>query len=352
MKIRILKYFLSLIFILLIFQILNFNQANFLPNENIDFKNHKKQEVYSVLFDQYNAHFVKKVNLTKPLHPKSLYLPIICQKSANIFVTTTLCIHEIPNDIHVSGSVWKYGIWEGHIVEKFLNFLTKDKDTLAIDIGSHIGIFTLFAAKVGRDVLSIEPFFENIIRIHKAAKIEKLTHRITLIANAISNYSNRTKKLTRENDNIGGQSLFIFKNENLFSSKDRKYLVKTITFDDLIDFLPLRSNGRVYQKAVLKIDIEGFEIYAFEKAEIFFDSIDVRAVFMEWGQMPKLINHFQKVDKMVTFFTKRNYVPYKINKPLTQLKIINFFVDFFRPENELPIEYWENWSWDVVWIKK
>lgn len=352
MKISTIKYFLLFFLFFLIYQISKLNKTNVLLPENIFFEEKNKQDFFSALFDRSSSSLVKKINLTKPLHPKNLYSQIICRKSAKILVTTTLCIHEIPSDMHVSGSVWKNGIWEGHIVEKFLNFLSKDKDTLAIDVGSHIGIFTLFAAKMGRDVLSIEPFHENIIRIHKAAKIEKLTNRITLIANAISNFSNKTKKLTRENGNIGGQSLFIFKDENSFSSEDRKYLVKTITFDELVEHIPVRSDGRIYRKAILKIDIEGFELYVFEKADQFFNAIDIRAVFMEWGQMPKLINHFQKVEKMIAFFTKRNYVPYKINKPLTQFYLINFFVDFFRTEYELPIEYWENWSWDVVWIKK
>ncbi|RMZ95584.1 hypothetical protein BpHYR1_050626 [Brachionus plicatilis] len=301
-----------------------YHTLNILNDENFE----------SVLLEQpKDDSFIRIVDLTKPLIPKNIYSPIPCRKSAAIFVSTTLCIHDTSKDIHVSGSVWKKGIWEGHIVEKFLKILIQDPECLAIDIGSNIRIFTLYAAKIGRDVLSIEPFYENIIRLHKAATIEKLAHRITLVANAVTNRANETKKLTYEKENIGGQSLFIFKNEKVDSSENGRYFVRTITLDDLVVYLPKRSNGLKYKKAVLKIDIEGFELYVFENASILFDAVDIRAVFMEWGNMPK------------------NYVPFKINQPLTEYKLINYFVDLFRTENELPIRYWENWSWDIFYAK-
>ncbi|RMZ97522.1 kinesin kif17, partial [Brachionus plicatilis] len=136
------------------------------------------------------------------------------------------------------------------------------------------------------------------------------------------------------------------------SSENGRYFVRTITLDDLVAYLPKRSNGLKYKKAVLKIDIEGFELYVFKNASRLFDAVDIRAVFMEWGNMPKLIDHYDKVENMIKFFKKRNYVPIKINQPLTEYKLINYFVDLFRTENKLPIRYWENWSWDVVWLKK
>lgn len=63
------------------------------------------------------------------------------------------------------------------------------------------------AAKLGSRVLSIEPFYDNVIRLHKAALKENLTHRITLIQNALFDKRNQIKLLTENNENIGAQTL-------------------------------------------------------------------------------------------------------------------------------------------------
>ncbi len=81
-------------------------------------------------------------------------------------------------------------------------------EALAIDVGSNLGQFTLFAAKFNHSVVAVEPFWDNIVRIHKAAKIEGLDKRITLITNALSDKRHEIKALTAVSDNVGGQSLY------------------------------------------------------------------------------------------------------------------------------------------------
>ena len=39
----------------------------------------------------------------------------------------------------------------------------------------------------------------------------------------------------------------------------------------------------MYKQAILKIDIEGFEPFAFQHAAKLFDAIDIQIIFMEWG---------------------------------------------------------------------
>ena len=53
--------------------------------------------------------------------------------------------------------------------------------------------------------------------------------------------------------------------------------------DDLVDYLPKKVNNESYAKAILKIDIEGFDPLAFEYARHLFESIDIEVIFMEWG---------------------------------------------------------------------
>jgi hypothetical protein len=60
--------------------------------------------------------------------------------------------------------------------------------------------------------VTVEPFHENIIRIHKSSTIEKTQSKITLIKNALSDKRNEIKRLAANSNNIGGQRYVLLKN--------------------------------------------------------------------------------------------------------------------------------------------
>jgi hypothetical protein len=113
-----------------------------------------------------------------------------------------------------------------------------------------------------------------------------------------------------------------------------EYLVETILMDDLVDQIPLNANGQRFTKAILKIDIEGSEPFAFQHAGKFFDALDIQVIFMEWGNLPKLVGKEKDVEQMIGFLMSRNFVPYNGNQPLDKSN-------------------WKsNWSWDIYWKKQ
>ena len=88
-----------------------------------------------------------------------------------------------------------------------------------------LGQYTLFAAKMGHKVVSVEPFYENIIRIHKSSYLANTYSNIILITNAISNKRNEIKLLEQSFNNIGGQSLVKNKDQN-FEKNDNWFLLQ------------------------------------------------------------------------------------------------------------------------------
>lgn len=78
-------------------------------------------------------------DLNKALEPASEYDPIQCRKSAVYYVSTTLCVHNLNQDVHVSGSIWREGVWEPHIVRPFTDYLNQHPDWLVLDVGAQIG---------------------------------------------------------------------------------------------------------------------------------------------------------------------------------------------------------------------
>ncbi len=84
----------------------------------------------------------------------------------------------MSKDVWVSGSIWNSGVWEEGIVKKWVSNVKKYKDCFVLDIGANIEQYTMFAAKIGRDFISIEPFEDNILRIQKPAHLENLQNKI------------------------------------------------------------------------------------------------------------------------------------------------------------------------------
>ena len=215
--------------------------------------------------------------------------------------------------------------------EPFVEFIHRNLDCLVIDIGAQIGEYTLFAAQLVK-VLTVEPFYDNILRLHKAARMENIQHRITLIQNAISDRRGEVKMLEPSSNNIGGQGLLNSKKKTYSKNVYNKYLVETIIFDDLVEYLPKTNENKMHKTAILKIDIEGFEPYAFQNAHKLFDAIDIKVIFMEWGTLAKERELNEYIVHMIDFLVRRNYSAYGNNELLNTDK-------------------WNMWPWDVIWKK-
>jgi hypothetical protein len=84
----------------------------------------------------------------------------------------------------------------------------------------------------------------------------------------------------------------------------------------------------------MKIDIEGFEAYAFAHAQKLFAKLDIRRVYMEWGHTGNKMSEKEKeaVKNLVEFLVTRNYTPTDKNIALD-------------------LSHWNEWPSDIVWIR-
>jgi len=88
--------------------------------------------------------------------------------------STTVCLHPDDDDVHVSRHLRQDGLWEPHIVRLFQNLLFQNPHLGVIDIGAHIGQYSLLAATMGRRVVAVEPHVASLRRLHKAVKINNV----------------------------------------------------------------------------------------------------------------------------------------------------------------------------------
>lgn len=215
-------------------------------------------------------------------------------------VSTTICIHDRSKDQAVSNAFQaNTSIWDEAGVIHILTLLIRHPHLDLIDIGTNIGTYTMYAAALGRFVLSIECFAPNIVRVHRAVQLANVANRVVLIQNALFTQTGQYLRLSHDASNIGGQEIDASKKYN---ATDDPYIVKTIQFNDLLPILVARG----IRGAILKVDIEGSESFVVESGEKIFDRLEIPFVQMEW---PKLRYYPERVKVVLEFFARRQYDP-------------------------------------------
>ncbi len=127
-------------------------------------------------------------------------------------------------------------------------FEIKENDTV-VDIGAHIGIFSIFAAKFAKNgrVFSFEPVPENFALLCDNIEINKIKN-IIPIHQAVSD-KNDQENIFLDEDNHGVHSFF---NVNT-QSQPKKILVEAVSLGSFI------KDSNIAKIDFLKIDCEGAE---------------------------------------------------------------------------------------------
>jgi hypothetical protein len=175
--------------------------------------------------------------------------------------------------------------------------------------------------------------------------MERVQSKIVALVNAVSN-ERKQLKLSIMDYNIGGSHVaeedLLDENER-FQLTSSSVIVNSILLDDLVDVyrvkMPLGGKN-ASKKVIMKLDIEGYEPYAFEKSQNLFKKLEVVAIFMEIGKMVEKLktinrknynNYLMKIKNMFRILNELNYEPYEVN---------GF--------NKLEYSRWmQDWPWDV-----
>ena len=84
----------------------------------IDFSIHVQK---TVGIDQMtsSASGVEIFDLSQPLEPSYIYENINCVGSHILSYSCILCVHNLENDVFVSASIVKQGVWENHVTRNY-----------------------------------------------------------------------------------------------------------------------------------------------------------------------------------------------------------------------------------------
>ena len=252
--------------------------------------------------------------------------------SMQIVPDTPICLYPEHQDKLISGAYLKGNKFAGGVPRMMMDWLNADPEMGLIDLGANIGAYTLPIAAMGRNVVSVEPNMENVRHLHKAVNLGKLEHRITILANALSS-ERGVSKIIYSRTNQGDTRM-----KQVAVLPDMDYggdnYSSFIVLDDLVPFCKFKS-------AVIKIDIQGFEVNAFADADELFDTIHIPYIFMEWvlvrGFNP-MTAPYEKSElfyRMMSFFKRRAYLPMDQSNT-----------------NTLSWANWKAWPYNIVWAKQ
>lgn len=116
-------------------------------------------------------------DLSKPVPKEAEQIECILAKNAN--PPYNICLHDNELDTFLSRGIRTNLVWEPEIQSMVKMFFDQHPTGTFLDLGANIGTHSLYAANLNKtvQVLAVEPFPKNVIRIHKAAHMNNVHNR-------------------------------------------------------------------------------------------------------------------------------------------------------------------------------
>jgi FkbM family methyltransferase len=151
---------------------------------------------------------------------------------------------------------------EIYLTAVYTKFHKLTGDDVVLDVGAHVGVFTLMASRRARRVVAIEPHPFNYKLLLKNITFNKLVN-VTPVNVALSNYCGSAKLYIAEQSgshSIEEKVVDRYKVKHGFDV-DKYVEVRVETLDDLVDELGLD------EVTFIKVDAEGSELNVLKGAE-------------------------------------------------------------------------------------
>lgn len=176
-------------------------------------------------------------------------------------------IHTNTSDIRVLNELWNLSIYD------HLKSLVGENSTI-IDIGGHVGVFSVKAATWGKNVrvYSYEPMPQNFNLLTSNVAVNNLDDRIKPAQSAVADQDGNMNLYVRYHDSGGGS---LYNTEN--TKEGFTISVKTVTLENIF------KTHNIAVCDFMKIDCEGGEVPILTKApqELF---KKIRSISIEWHE--------------------------------------------------------------------
>lgn len=146
----------------------------------------------------------------------------------------------------VRANTWDRGvITRIHLADEYnINQLSLSPESTVIDIGAHIGIFSVFVSKKAKKIFAFEPVSENFDLLKQNIQLNNLEDKINIFNVAVSD-KKETLKIYLSKINTAGHSIY--------KNSDEYTYAQTVTLQEIFD------KNSIEICDLLKIDTEGSE---------------------------------------------------------------------------------------------
>lgn len=226
----------------------------------------------------------------------------------------SMFIYPPAQDVHVSGSIARTGLWEEHIIKPYFLPALETEGVIFVDVGANVGMYSLLAAQKGIKTFAFEALLQNVNLLCSSVNAnpgfsEYLHLRHAAVSSRSGDKVSVGNQAAVENThNVGGTS---------FRHGSGINTILTTTLDDAFSH---QTNSLV----VMKVDVEGMECAVFDGAHAFLHSNTFLMILMEWAQIKRKCGR-------------------RLAATLASMGL--------RPtDSSLSIEHADQWTvWDVVW---
>ena len=316
-------------FLILIINYFYFTSKNGTNNANSNLDNSVREIEDALIFDKNTLEKLKRqqIEFCKNNNNQNNFIK---EYEEQITLTKVCLLSQLfdmyvykNNDI-ISTEIINTQSWDGDKINNLLTPLLyysiikslKPQDIYVLDIGSHIGWYSLFIAKFGYNIISFEPSEMNNYILNKNLCINKELN-ITLIKKGLYNEERKCDFFINQ-ENIGDGWVFCDKKENLPGHLKKTGEVMVTKLENYVQFLTQNNLG------LIKIDIEGAEEKALESGFTLISKYRVPFIFMEFN--PRALEaHGTDPRNFLKRFLKYGY----------RFARYNFFDNDFYPIDEI-----------------
>lgn len=236
----------------------------------------------------------------------------------------------------ISNTLFKTGKWEEHLLDITNFFISEIENPLILDIGANLGAYSIPLAKSlqnkGGKIIAFEP--QRIVYYQLCANV---------ILNRLENYYAINSAVGKSNGEIEMPEIDYEKNTNIGAfSIEKKYREfqgvegSMKKFNTKVPLINLDSFDIEKSPALIKIDVEGYELEVLKGAVDFLDKSDYPPLLFEaWSfdwfkeERIELLTFAQKLGYEITTFGTDDYIaqhpknPVKIEFTVNSDGIIN-----------------------------
>ncbi len=139
------------------------------------------------------------------------------------------------------------------------------------DVGANIGVFSILAANKGLDVIAFEPFPAMSKRLKENIELNNLSSKIKIVEEAVADKAGEMNFRAPRENNFGVGRIVLDSDQR---NSESDVMVKTNTLDSYVEEYGAPD--------IIKMDIEGGEIFALAGADKLFSNEKAPIIIVEY----------------------------------------------------------------------